>query len=82
MKGLNKVCGPQHSQFLTFNPLPSIEVTFSALQQEESQQDVLNTMLTSENDYSATYNRGPHQHNDKHVILCMEAKCIQVISVR
>ena len=68
LKGLNEVYGPRHSQLLMFNLLTYIEVAFVVLQQEESQRNVLNTMLPSENSYSATYKRGPHQHNDKHVL--------------
>lgn len=49
------------------NPLPSVEVSCAALQQEESQRDVLQNVLSSDNEYSAMYSRGPQQHIDKPV---------------
>lgn len=62
LNGLNKVCGPMRSQLLKRDPLPTVKVVCSALQQEESQRDVLQNVLSLDADISAMYSKGPQQH--------------------
>lgn len=59
LNGLNDVYGPQRSQLLMLQPLPTVEVACSALQQEESQRDVLQNVLPLDHDISAMYSNGP-----------------------
>lgn len=57
LNGLDDMYGPQRSQLLMSIPLPTIEMACSALQQEESQRDILHHVLTQTGDISAMYSK-------------------------
>lgn len=68
LNGLNEVYGPQRSQLLMQVPLPTVDVACSALQQEESQRDILHNVLSLDTDISAMYGKGPQYQTDKPVM--------------
>lgn len=59
LNGLNKIYSPQRSQLLLMNPLPSVEIAPSTLQQEEAQMDLLLGHKIGEGEIVALYGKGP-----------------------
>ncbi|XP_074377166.1 uncharacterized protein LOC141718684 [Apium graveolens] len=57
LNGLDESYGPLRSQLLMLSPLPSVEMASVAIQQEESQRDILKNPLTCDSDMSAMYSK-------------------------
>lgn len=58
--------GAQRSQLLMLNPLPSVEMACAAMQQEESQNEVLSQGVMGDENVLAMYSKG---NRDK-VLMC------------
>lgn len=58
LNGLDDIYGAQRSQLLMSCPLPSVEMACAAVQQEESQRDILNQPAGFDGDASAMYSKG------------------------
>lgn len=69
LNGLDEIYGAQRSQILMITPLPSVEAACSAIQQEESQKDVLSLGGVNESDAIAMYNRCGMGNRGK-VLMC------------
>ena len=58
LNGLDDIYGSQGSHLLLLHPLPSVEVACAAIQQEESQRDVLKTpVLSVDTDMTAMFSK-------------------------
>lgn len=68
LNGLDEVFGPQRSQLLMSSLLPSVEMTCAAIQQEESQRDVLHNLKNSDEDISAMFSRGNLNTLEKSIV--------------
>ncbi|XP_074322732.1 uncharacterized protein LOC141659703 [Apium graveolens] len=73
LNGLDEVFGPQRSQLLMSSPLPSVEMACAAIQQEESQRDVLHNLKNNDDDISAMFSRGNQIIPEKSV-MCTACK--------
>lgn len=58
LNGLDDVYGAQMSQILMICPLPSLEAACSAIQQEESQKEILTQEGANDGDVLAMYSKG------------------------
>lgn len=63
LNGLDDVYGAQRSQLLMMCPLPSVEVACAAVQQEESQKEVLTYTGLGESDVMTMYSKGNVERN-------------------
>ncbi|KAL8123524.1 hypothetical protein AgCh_011483 [Apium graveolens] len=71
LNGLNDVYIPLRSQLLMRQPLPSVEMACSVIQQEESQKDVLKiSKLNVDYDMSAMYSQGNVQKSQFECTVC------------
>lgn len=68
LNGLDEVFGPHRSQLLMSSPLPSVEMACAAIQQEESQRDVLHNLKNSDEDISAMFSRGNLNTLEKSIV--------------
>ncbi|XP_074351615.1 uncharacterized protein LOC141690739 [Apium graveolens] len=78
LNGLDEVFRPQMSQLLMSSPLPSVEMACAAIQQEDSQRDILHNLKNSDDDISTMFSRGNQIIPEKSV---MKEKAIQQMSV-
>lgn len=63
LNGLDDNYTSQRSQLLMLTPLPSVEMACSAIQQEESQRDILKTSFPYDNDMSAMFSKTSFNNN-------------------
>lgn len=69
LNGVNEVYGPQRSQLLMLNPLPSVEVAVAVLQQEEAQRSLLSSVLP-DLELSAMYSKSVPASQPEKPLLC------------
>ena len=66
LNGLDDTFSTLQSQLLMSNPLPTVEVACSLIQQEENQREVLK--CSGEDEISAMYSKGVNANVDKAVV--------------
>lgn len=66
LNGLDDVYTPLRSQLLMQHPLPSVDMAYATIQQEEAHRDVLNTAM-DDLDVSAMYSKAPADGNVRSV---------------
>lgn len=67
LNGLHESFGPQRSNLLMLNPLPSVESACAVLQQKESQREIL-TLSKPDPDISAMFSKNNNYNNERNLV--------------